>query len=156
MRDGVDPEAEKFAKIAAAESKIIERSTRFSIKKRFLGANADEKLYPREQKAWLGFTCAACHTHDIEFGDKVIRIDGGSSQADFESFLRDLGTALEVTGNDDEKFGRFAKKLGRDESELSEFKKELKQISEAVNRRVERNKPNTIMVLRDSMHLVRF
>ena len=140
VRDGVDPKAEKRAKIAVAESRVIEETTRFAIKKQFLGTKSNKQFYPKEQKAWLGLTCAACHTHEIEFGDHVIRIDGGSTQADFETFLSDLGVALEATRTDKEKLKRFAKKLGRGDSELSAFEKELSQISAAVNRRVERNK----------------
>ncbi|MCG8457292.1 MAG: hypothetical protein MI919_13535, partial [Holophagales bacterium] len=33
-------------------------------------------------EGWLGLTCAACHTAQIEYRDSIIRIDGGPAMAD--------------------------------------------------------------------------
>jgi hypothetical protein len=41
------------------------------------------RLSPRpqgNQNVWLGLTCAACHTSEINYGGKTLRINGGHSQ----------------------------------------------------------------------------
>lgn len=140
VRDGVDPVANEFAGLESIQREVVAVATRFEVKKAYLGAEFDEKLYPNSQKAWFGVTCAACHTHDIEFNGKSIRIDGGSSQADIESFLRDLGSALQATVESQDKLKRFASALGENNNDLSEFRNKVRQIADAVNRLVERNK----------------
>lgn len=66
-------------------------------------------------RAWLGMTCAACHTAQIDHGGKSYLIDGGPTMADIEGFLRALEAALEATLQDAEKFSRFSNGvLGRD------------------------------------------
>lgn len=59
-------------------------------------------------KAYMGFTCAACHTNQINYQGTGIRIDGGPAAADLEMFMDDLAQALLATLNDDEKFSRFS------------------------------------------------
>jgi mono/diheme cytochrome c family protein len=48
-------------------------------------------------KAYLGLTCAACHTSQVNYNKAAIRIDGGPSMADMQSFMRDLEAALKAT-----------------------------------------------------------
>ncbi len=140
VRDGVDPVASDIAGLESTQRSVVQSSTRFAVKQAFLGASFDKNLYPKEQEAWFGLTCAACHTHEIEYGDTTIRIDGGSSQADIESFLHDLGIALEATSQNSQKLERFATRIGRDSNNLDSFKNEVKQIADAVNRLAARNK----------------
>ncbi|QEF98301.1 hypothetical protein Mal15_23530 [Stieleria maiorica] len=140
VRDGVDPVASDFMGLKSVQRSVIAKATRFEVKKAYLGAGFDEKYYPREQESWFGFTCAACHTHQIRYQGATVRIDGGSTQADVESFLRELGRALQATCEDDQKLERFAIAVGRREYDLHEFKKEVQQISSAVNQLVQRNK----------------
>ncbi|HWY54058.1 MAG TPA: di-heme-cytochrome C peroxidase [Terriglobales bacterium] len=44
--------------------------------------------------AYLGFTCAACHTGQVNYQGIGIRIDGGPAGSDMVSFLQDLATAV--------------------------------------------------------------
>ncbi|HEV8717578.1 MAG TPA: di-heme-cytochrome C peroxidase [Candidatus Binatia bacterium] len=64
---------------------------------------------------WLGMTCAACHTGEIEFesqGSKhKIRIDGGPALANLMGFLQFLYQSLDATRKDNAKFARFATKV---------------------------------------------
>ena len=66
-----------------------------------------------QDKEYLGFTCAACHTSQINYTDnktgenKAIRIDGGPAQSDLESFMEDLSSALKVTLNNEKKRQNF-------------------------------------------------
>jgi hypothetical protein len=57
---------------------------------------------------WVGLTCSACHTAELEFGGKRVRVDGGPALFDFQSFIEALDAALAATANDPAKFDRFA------------------------------------------------
>ena len=41
-------------------------------------------------RAFMGFTCAACHTGQIDYKGTGIRIDGAPAMADMDTFLTDL------------------------------------------------------------------
>jgi hypothetical protein len=60
------------------------------------------------REPWVGMNCAACHTTEITYKGARIRIDGGPTLADFQSFLNNLDLALATTLNDPAKFDRFA------------------------------------------------
>ena len=60
---------------------------------------------------YIGLTCAACHTHQIEFDEKTYQIDGGSTLADMWGLLEGMDNSLKATREDDEKFKRFADKV---------------------------------------------
>ena len=47
-------------------------------------------------KDYVGFTCAACHTGQINYKGKAIRIDGGPAMADMATFLKELQKAMEA------------------------------------------------------------
>ncbi len=67
------------------------------------------------KKEWLGLTCAACHTGQIEFAGQTLQIDGGPAGADVFRFLEDLGQAVAATERDPQRFARFAHRvLGQD------------------------------------------
>jgi hypothetical protein len=57
---------------------------------------------------WLGITCAACHTGQVEYNGAKFLIDGAPTMGDFETLLRDLVKAMKATVMDDGKFKRFA------------------------------------------------
>ena len=54
-------------------------------------------------KDYVGYTCAACHTGQINYAGKAIRIDGGPAMADMVEFLTELQKALEDTGRNESK-----------------------------------------------------
>ncbi len=58
---------------------------------------------------YIGMTCAACHTRQIEVAGTFYRIDGGPAIADFQSFLADLDTATNTVLTDQEAFTDFAR-----------------------------------------------
>lgn len=62
-------------------------------------------------EAWLGYTCAACHTGQVRFKGKTIRIDGAPTLADFTKFNRRLIHALRETLLRPRKFERFAQRV---------------------------------------------
>ncbi len=59
----------------------------------------------------LGLTCATCHTGQLEYGGRVIRIDGGQSMADLEQLQRAIHGSLAATLADSKKLDRFAGKI---------------------------------------------
>jgi hypothetical protein len=68
----------------------------------------------------IGFTCAACHTGEIEYHGVSLRIDGGQSLADLEQFQDGLVASLQATLANPGKFARFAEAvLGCEADEAS-------------------------------------
>jgi hypothetical protein len=76
-------------------------------------ADPDSSL-PRDlitDRRSLGFTCAACHTGQINYKGTGMRIDGAPAMGDAVGFLTGLTASLESTDRDDAKFERFAEKI---------------------------------------------
>lgn len=73
----------------------------------------------------VGFTCAACHTGQLEYHGKGVRIDGGSGAIDPTGFQNEIGYAVAFTDKVPFRFDRFAKRvLG--ENATSEEKQKLR------------------------------
>ena len=60
---------------------------------------------------YVGYTCAACHTGQINYKQHAIRIDGGPAMANMVGFLTDLEVTLRATLNDNDKRNRFIKNV---------------------------------------------
>jgi cytochrome c5 len=45
-------------------------------------------------KTYVGFTCAACHTGQVNYKGVAMRIDGGPAGSDMDSFLQAVGKAM--------------------------------------------------------------
>jgi len=82
----------------------------FAIKKAFLGEDYKRENYPTTN-AWMGPTCAACHTSQIDYQGESIRIEGGPALVDHQTFMIRLAAALEATHNDAQKMDRFARRV---------------------------------------------
>ncbi|HEU4663592.1 MAG TPA: di-heme-cytochrome C peroxidase [Dokdonella sp.] len=63
-------------------------------------------------QGWTGLGCAACHTGEVRYRGRRIRIDGGQGVLDFDALEGELVDALRATTADDARFGRFADALG--------------------------------------------
>ncbi len=61
--------------------------------------------------AWVGFTCAACHTNQINYQGNKILVEGAPTLANFVLFFEKLINALNQTQIDQVKFNRFAKNV---------------------------------------------
>ena len=72
------------------------------------GNDRANTAYGRISSEWLGMTCAACHTGQIEFEGSKYLIEGAPTMGDFETLFRDLVAAMKATLNDTGKFDRFA------------------------------------------------
>lgn len=62
-------------------------------------------------KDYMGYTCAACHTGQVNYKGKAIRIDGGPAMADMVGFLTAMQKGLEETRDDQQKRDRFVKSV---------------------------------------------
>ena len=69
---------------------------------------------------YVGFTCAACHTGQINYKGQTLQIDGAPGQLNIFPFMGHLAAAITFTTMDISKFDRFAHKvLGTGYSEKS-------------------------------------
>ena len=76
-------------------------------------AKATVPVKPGEPKEYdaVGFTCAACHTGQINYKGIGIRVNGGPGMFSSEAFGTQSGRAIFETWADIRKFKRFAKKV---------------------------------------------
>jgi len=58
-------------------------------------------------KKYLGLTCAACHTSQVNYNGTGMRIDGGPGAADMDSFMNALYASMKKTLDDSDKRKRF-------------------------------------------------
>ena len=72
---------------------------------------ADYKIDLPQQNDWIGLTCAACHTANLAYEGKVLRIDGGAAMSDLESFLAALAASMRATVADDTRYTSFATRV---------------------------------------------
>src|SRR5580704_2618694 len=60
---------------------------------------------------YLGFTCAACHTGQVNYKGIGIRIDGGPAGSDMVSFLQDLSKDLDDAKDNPTVHSQFVKSV---------------------------------------------
>lgn len=61
--------------------------------------------------SYIGYTCAACHTGQVNYKGQAIRIDGAPAMADMVSFLKALESAMRTTLNTPSKLERFVERV---------------------------------------------
>lgn len=66
-----------------------------------------------KEQDWMGLSCAACHTGQINYKGLGLRIDGAPALSHFDRFFAELVAALQATQSDEAKFQRFATALGQ-------------------------------------------
>ena len=70
-----------------------------------------------EYKKILGMNCSACHTANIQYGDKTLRVDGGAALSDFMGLIGEIDDALLKTLSDAGKLERYKNRRKIDEAE---------------------------------------
>ncbi len=65
----------------------------------------------KQGEAWVGLTCSACHTNQLNYQGKKMLIEGAPTLANFVLFYDRLIDALNATNEDEAKFDRFAKNV---------------------------------------------
>ena len=113
-----------FVKDDNIESFLIEKMSASRL------AASTDNLQSQYQE-WLGLTCAACHTAEIQIDEQVLRIDGGPPMSDFQAFIQDLSGALKTTIENDDKMARFAANVlaegGYNNTEKQRLRQEMSQ-----------------------------
>ncbi|MDO8344787.1 MAG: di-heme-cytochrome C peroxidase, partial [Cellvibrio sp.] len=112
---------ELFLHLETADSELLFRSDEHMNRLRYLPqkesfANPDGLPVgwvkdEHEGKEFIGFTCAACHTSQLNYQGVAIRIDGGATLADMEQMLKSLAMALRASLEQPEKFERLAQNV---------------------------------------------
>jgi mono/diheme cytochrome c family protein len=94
-------------------------------------------------KAYVGFTCAACHTGQINYQGVAIRVDGGAALADMDQMLKSLSAALHASLASPDKFERLAKKVLKKKYPANKtlFRAELAAATEQIDRYNRSNEP---------------
>lgn len=64
----------------------------------------------------VGLSCSACHTSQISYQGKSIRIDGGSTNFDISGFLGEFYQSLDRTFKDKDKWDRFVARVQKIEA----------------------------------------
>jgi len=95
--------------------------------------------------AWLGFTCAACHTNQINYNSTNILVEGAPTLANFTKFFSTLVRSMNQTSLDQPpgKFDRFARNVLAENysaSSASELHESLEQVTLALATRQEVNR----------------
>ncbi|MBO6638756.1 MAG: hypothetical protein JJ920_07610 [Roseitalea sp.] len=71
----------------------------------------DQKRRGRKVEPWVGFNCAACHTARLHYRGQSQIVLGAPAMIDFEAFIRGLDRALRATGDNPDKWNRFASRV---------------------------------------------
>lgn len=91
---------------------------------------------------FLGLNCAACHTQQIKYQDKFIRIDGGQAMMDLPLFLSAIEESMQATLDDVEKYNRFEKRVLGDKPSDKQRKSLKQEFNEYLAARKRDNKRN--------------
>jgi hypothetical protein len=73
--------------------------------------NLDQAPYGCWQGEWVGFTCAACHTGQLNYHGQEIRLQAGPAHTDIEALQDELARSLAATAASRPKFGRFTRRV---------------------------------------------
>ena len=94
-------------------------------------------------KEYIGFTCAACHTGQINYQGVAIRIDGGATLSDMEQMLNNLAKALKASLDQSEKFERLAQKVLQEKypADREAFRAELANAAQLIANYNQINEP---------------
>lgn len=97
-------------------------------------------------ESWLGLTCAACHTNQLEVGGNRYIIEGAPTLANFARFFSELIAALGRTDEDAAKFARFADRVlggGHSPDQTTQLHADLHELTGQLIDRQAANRPTT-------------
>ncbi|MGZ3775104.1 MAG: di-heme-cytochrome C peroxidase [Bdellovibrio sp.] len=75
--------------------------------------------------AKLGVTCAACHTADITYRGQRVRVDGGQSFSDFQTFISEMDKSIFATQEDSSKLKSFLDDILGEEKDNQEKRSQV-------------------------------
>jgi len=124
---------EESSEVLLRSDKIIDRFRYLPQKPSFFNPDGFPVGLTKETyqgKDYMGYTCAACHTGQVNYEGQAIRIDGGPSMADMVGFLAALEKSMRATLSNTDKKQRFIDAvlaLDNDYSEADEVIASLEQ-----------------------------
>ena len=118
-------------------NKNIDRFRYLPQKKTFFNPDALPVGFVKETyqgKDYVGHTCAACHTGQVNYKGKALRIDGGPAMADMVEFLTELRKAMTAaqSGDKQKNFVADVLKLKNDYSSAKEVTDDLQKWTETI------------------------
>jgi hypothetical protein len=78
--------------------------------------------------SYVGLTCAACHTGELRYGGKRLRIAGGAGMIDIAAFEDALLQSLQSTAADQTKFSRFSAHAGNPPQLRDDLERSIKRL----------------------------
>ncbi len=118
-----------------------------------LGFVLDE--HPISKERFVGLTCAACHTGQVEHQGVVYQVDGAPASADMWQMLNDVNDSLIETRRDDLKFKRFATRvLGgtANEQSVKALRRQLVEFADYWKQFIDASRTQHTWDDRESMH----
>jgi len=84
-------------------------------------------------KDYVGYTCAACHTGQVNYKGQALRIDGGPAMADMVGFLTALEKGMKATQVDVQKRERFVQAVLAQDNDYSNADDIIKDLAKWTN-----------------------
>lgn len=92
-----------------------------------VGMSAARVKGQRAEPRTVFFNCAACHTAEMTYGGKTLRIDGAAAQFDMAGFVADLLESMNATMTDPKKLAEFLERLAKvNAAQVEKFYPDLK------------------------------
>lgn len=95
-------------------------------------------------EGWMGMTCAACHTNQVDYNGTKMLIEGAPTLGNFVLFYSKLVDALNATHLDDAKFDRFAHRVLDQEYSTSAASQLRDRLGEIALHAAERREVNAL------------
>lgn len=99
----------------------------------YLPVGVTKATHPVTGRAWVSFTCAMCHTGQLNYRGMSVRIDGAPSQQDFNSYTQEMVKSLFLTTVIPTRFHRFAKRVLKENYTFSSARELRSQLREFVS-----------------------
>ena len=96
-----------------------------------VGMSAQLREGKRAEPKMVFFNCAACHTAELTYRGKVVRVDGAPGQVDIAGFIVELLQSIDSTVVDPQRLATFVKRLRPLPGSAKDAKEELQAVATA-------------------------
>ena len=96
------------------------------------------------EDSFVGLTCSACHTNQLNFKGTSYLIDGAPTLANFVKFFDAIVAALNITYENDEKFRRFSLRVLGSKYSVANAKKLRKKLLDTATKTKQRQEVNAL------------
>lgn len=88
---------------------IVAEPTRLNPDGLPIGLAKDIDKFTKQE--FVGFTCAACHTAQVQYKGTALHVDGAPAMIDYNGFVQGMYDGLKKTHDDEDKLNRFARRI---------------------------------------------